>query len=63
MKDVIIIGLSCLVFWLIFTGIERDAFMTSKHKKEVKALTDSLSKANGLIKEYKRFYPSEKDGN
>lgn len=60
MKNVIIIGLSLLVWWLIFTGIERDAFIESKHKKELNRLTDSLSKANGLIKANQFKYPSEK---
>ena len=48
---------------VIWINMETIKFMDSKHEKESKALLDSLSKANGIIKEYKKFYPYDKENN
>ena len=51
-----IIGVLISVIWLNVETIANDE---RRHKKEVNRLTDSLSKANGLIKANQFKYPSE----
>ncbi len=51
-----VIGVLISVIWLNVETIANDE---SRHKKEVNRLTDSLSKANGVIKANQFKYPSE----
>ena len=59
MKAILLLTIAILIS-VIWINVETISFMETNHVKEVQRLTDSLSKANGLIKEYKKFYPEEK---
>ena len=59
-RDVIYLSIIGVLISVIWLNIETMAYTDKVHKNELNRLTDSLSKANGLIKEYKKFYPSEK---
>lgn len=62
-RDVIYLAVIGCLMSVIWINMETIKFMDSKHEKESKALLDSLSKANGIIKEYKKFYPYDKENN
>lgn len=59
-RDVIYLAIIGVLISVIWLNVETIGHMESKHDKEVNNLLDSLSKANGMIKEYKKFYPAEK---
>jgi hypothetical protein len=58
-RDVIYLAIIGVLISVIWLNIETMAYTNKVHKNELNRLTDSLSKANGLIKLNRFKWPSE----